>query len=115
MLQPERDCPTMMPIESIEDWEQRVRRQDAFWDCAVLDLPVVVMTLPKEHVIHPWPGDKPYASIRDRWMDTDRIVQSALASAANTEFLGDALPTAWPNLGPELFSAFFGMEMEYTA
>jgi len=48
-------------------------------------------------------------------MDTERIVEAALANAMNVEFLGDALPTAWPNLGPELFSAFFGMEMDYTA
>jgi hypothetical protein len=110
-----RDCSLMMPIENIEDWEQRIRRQDAFWDCSVLDRPVVVMTLPKVEPVLPWPEEKAYASIRDRWMDTERMVQWALASAANTEFLGDALPIAWPNLGPELFSAFFGMEMEYTA
>lgn len=105
----------MMPIENIEDWEQRIRRQDAFWDCAVLDRPVVVMTLPREQPVVPWPEEKAYASIRDRWMDTERMAQWTAASAANTEFLGDALPIAWPNLGPELFSAFFGMEMEYTA
>ena len=105
----------MMSIDHIPDWEQRIARQDAFWDCAVIDRPVVVMTLPKANPEYPWPKEKSYACIRDRWMDTERIVESALASARNTEFLGDALPTAWPNLGPELFSAFFGMEMDYTA
>ena len=105
----------MMPIERIEDWERRIERQDAFWDCEVIDRPVVVMTLPKDKPEYPWPKEKTYDSPRDRWMDTERVVESALAGALNTEFLGDALPTAWPNLGPELFSAFFGMEMEYTA
>jgi len=105
----------MMSIEHIEDWEQRLARQDAFWDCAVLDRPVVHMALPKPNPDYPWPQEKPYASQRDRWMDTERVVQAALASARNTAFLGDALPSAWPNLGPELFSAFFGMEMDYTA
>jgi len=105
----------MMPIEHIWDWEQRIRRQDAFWNCAVLDRPVVLMTLPKYPPVYPWPDEKTYASAREHWMDTERLVESALASALNTEFLGDALPTAWPNLGPELFSAFFGMEMQYTA
>jgi len=47
-------------------------------------------------------------------MDTDRVVELARATALNTEYLGDALPTAWPNLGPEVFSAFFGVELEYT-
>jgi hypothetical protein len=48
-------------------------------------------------------------------MDTDRIVEQSVAGAMNTDFLGDALPIAWPNLGPEVFSAMFGVEMEYTA
>jgi hypothetical protein len=105
----------MMPIEHIPDWERRIARQDAFWDRAVIDRPVVHMTLPKPRSEYPWPREKAYARERDRWMDTERLVESALACAINTEFLGDALPTAWPNLGPELFSAFFGMEMDYTA
>ena len=105
----------MMPIDRIEDWEQRIARQDAFWECAIIDRPVVAMSLPKAEPEHPWPEDKPYAAIRDRWMDTERVAERAMADALNTDFLGDALPTAWPNLGPEVFSAFFGMEMEYTA
>ena len=42
------------------------------------------------------------------------MVERALARVMNTEYLGDALPTAWPNLGPEIFSAFFGCELEYS-
>ncbi len=103
-----------MPIEHIADWEQRVARQDAFWECAVLDRPVVIMTASKPNPAYPWPAEKAYPRPRDRWMDTERVVSSAVASSMNTEFLGDALPTGWPNLGPELFSAFFGMEMDYT-
>ncbi len=105
---------TIMPIDRIEDWEQRLARQDAFWDCAVIDRPVVNMCVPADEQRHPWAAPKEYASERERWMDTERVVQEALTWALNMDFLGDALPTAWPNLGPEVFSAFFGMEMEYT-
>ena len=105
----------MMSIEHIPDWEQRIARQDAFWACEIIDRPVVLMSLPKSDAEYPWPKEKSYAAVRDRWMDTERVVASALAQAMNTEFLGDALPTTFPNLGPELFSAFFGMEMDYTA
>lgn len=105
----------MMSIRAIPDWEQRIARQDAFWDCAVIDRPVVCMALPKEKPECPWPAEKAYASVREWWMDTERVVEQAVGGARNTEYLGDALPTAWPNLGPELFSAFFGMEMDYTA
>ncbi|MBN2312007.1 MAG: trimethylamine corrinoid protein 2 [Candidatus Hydrogenedentes bacterium] len=105
----------MMPIERIPDWERRLARQDAFWDCAVLDRPVVTISVPRPVPERPWPAEKQYATYRDRWMDTERVVEDALAAALNTEYLGDALPSAWPNLGPEVFSAFFGIDLEYTA
>ena len=37
----------IMPIAHIPDWEQRLARQDAFWECEILDRPVVLITLPK--------------------------------------------------------------------
>ena len=32
---------------------------------------------------------------------------------SNREFLGDSLPIAWPNLGPEIFSVFYGCPVEF--
>jgi len=104
----------MMPISHIPDWEQRLARQDAFWRCEILDRPVVIMTVPKSNPDYPRPKPKDYPTLRDRWMDTEYVAARALANVMNTEYLGDALPTAWPNLGPEVFSAFFRCEMEYT-
>jgi hypothetical protein len=46
-------------------------------------------------------------------MDAEFLAECALAHAWNVEFMGDALPLAFPNLGPEVFSAFFGTEMEF--
>lgn len=103
----------IMPIENLDDWEMRLARQDAFWDCAVLDRPVVVMQWPK-HPPARQPAPRTYAAWRDHWLDTERIVEEARTAAANTDYAGDALPHFWPNLGPEVFSAFFGQEMDYT-
>ncbi len=102
-----------MPIERIPDWEQRLARQDAFWQCAILDQPVVTITVPQPNPAYPWPGTKTYTSQRERWMDAEYLAECALASVMNTAYLGDALPSAMPNLGPEVFSAFFGCELEY--
>lgn len=104
----------VMPIEHIPDWEKRLARQDAFWAREIIARPVVVMSLPKPNPDYPWPKPKRYATIRDRWMDTERVAEDALAAAMNTEYLGDALPHSFPNLGPEVFSAFFGCALEYT-
>lgn len=104
----------VMPMDHIPDWERRLARQDAFWYRAILDRPVVIVQWPKERPVHPGPTAKNCATHRERWMDTARVVEEAVAAVMNTEYGGDALPIAWPNLGPEVFSAFFGQEMEYT-
>lgn len=46
-------------------------------------------------------------------MDTEYVVARASARLGNTVHFADSLPIAWPNLGPEIFSAFYGCEMDY--
>jgi hypothetical protein len=102
-----------MPIDHIDDWEMRLARQNAFWDCAVIDRPVVVMTTPAPDAGPP-PPPRPHADDRARWWDTQRVVEQAVHGARSTRYHGDALPLACPNLGPEVFSAWFGIDLEYT-
>jgi hypothetical protein len=102
----------IMPIDAIDDWDKRLARVDAFWHAAILDRPVVVARLPKAQEQRPRPK-RSHKAERERWMDVEHVVESALSDVANHDYLGDALPTAWPNLGPEVFSAFFGTELEY--
>jgi hypothetical protein len=102
-----------MPIDSIDDWEQRLARVDAFWDRAILDRPVVLARVPKLEPQRPGPRSS-HATLRERWLDADYVARCALAEVDRHEYLGDALPMAWPNLGPELFSAFFGAELDYS-
>jgi len=103
----------IMPIDAIDDWQTRLDRQDAFWDRAVLDRPCVCMQYGRPEPVVSWPAPKAWPTHRDRWMDTEYLCALFTAAAENTVFRGDALPTAWPNLGPEVFSAFFGMDLEY--
>jgi hypothetical protein len=104
----------IMPLENISDWELRLARQDAFWDCAIIDRPLVLITLPRpteDCVAGPPP--KHHDSIREAWFDSQHRAEWALAGVSNTLYLGDALPSAWPNLGPDVFSAYLGSELEY--
>jgi len=103
----------LMPLDHIPDWEQRLARQDAFWEREVLGRPVTCIQIPAPNPAYPWPQEKAWPTLRDRWWDSEWVADRALAGVMNTEYLGDALPVAWPNLGPEIFSCFFGCEMEY--
>ncbi|MGI6494598.1 MAG: hypothetical protein ACOX5G_00630 [Kiritimatiellia bacterium] len=105
--------PSLMPLDRIPDWDRRLARQDAFWDHAVLDRPMVSMSAPKKSGLVPWPAPKAWPSLRDRWFDAGYCAECAVARTLNTNFWGDALPCAWPNLGPEVISAFLGSELEY--
>lgn len=104
----------IMPIDSIPDWEMRLARQDAFWDRAIIDRPMVSITVPRHENRLSAPESRIYDSERERWFDAQYVAECALVAVENTIYLGDALPNAWPNLGPEIFSACLGCELEYT-
>lgn len=105
--------PELMGIDNISDLDLRLKRQEAFWDCEVIDRPLVHMSLYDPNPAYPMPK-KSWSCFRDKWMDTEFIVEEKLHRVMNTKYLGDALPLVFPNLGPEVFSAYFGTEMEYS-
>lgn len=88
------------------DYDRVKTRYEAFWHRAVIDRPPVCLPVPKPNP-RPVPH-KEYASAEERWKDVDFRSERMAAEMENTEFLGDALPVAWPNMGPEIFSAWCG-------
>ena len=106
---------SLMPIEHVPDWEKRLARQDAFWAGQIIDRPVVTFGLPKKQPdpAFPKPAPRQWPTLRDRWFDAEYTARQMLACVRSIDYYGDALPATFPNLGPEVFSAFFGMELEY--
>ncbi len=94
------------------DAEQAMQRMAAWWERAIIDRPAILLTAPKPNP-RPCP-QKHHASLRERWMDIDYQVECADTSAANTYWAGDGLPMYMPNLGPELLTACYGAELEFT-
>jgi hypothetical protein len=95
------------------DFEEVLNRYEAWWGCEIVDRPLVSMASPVPSSERKDVPQKEYATIRERWMDTQHIVAQAEARLRNTVHVADSLPIVWPNLGPEVFSAFYGCEMEY--
>jgi hypothetical protein len=95
------------------DYEQSKQRIDAFWERALIDRPVVQFGLakPVEEQV-PLPPSH-HATPAERWLDADYQAERHLAALSNRLFLGDTMPVAWPNLGPEIFSAFYGCPMHF--
>ena len=95
------------------DYERSRQRIDAFWERELIDRPVVQFSLakpPEERVPLPPSG---HATPAERWLDAEYQAERWLAALSNQEFLGDTLPVAYPNLGPEVFAAFYGCPLHF--
>jgi hypothetical protein len=95
------------------DYERSKERIDAFWERELIDRPVVQFGLlkPAEERV-PLPPSN-HATAADRWLDSEYQGELKLAQLSNQEFLGDAMPVAWPNLGPEVFASFYGCPIHF--
>ncbi len=103
---------SLMGIDRIEDWELRIKRQDAFWDCAVIDRACVNIKFPSPDPVSSFP-ESHHTTMQECWMDATWQAEYKLASVENTVYMGDALPQAWPNLGPDYFPALYGGELVF--
>jgi hypothetical protein len=95
------------------DYERSRQRIDAFWERELIDRPVVQFGLarpPAEQV--PLPPSH-HATPAERWLDAGYQAEFQLAILSNQEFLGDTMPVAWPNLGPEIFAALYGCPIHF--
>lgn len=97
----------VMAIEHIDDWEMRLKRQDAVWRNEILDRPFIAITFFQPNPDYPFP-DAQHASPEVWWLDVEYQAELALAMVMNTAWVGDALPNAAPNLGPDFFAACYG-------
>jgi len=94
------------------DYEKTLDRYRAYWACSVLDRPTVDIRLPKPGA-SPFPK-KTYANWDDSWLDIDYRIEKTAYEMENTLFLGDSLPLVFPNLGPEIYSAWCGCGYRFT-
>lgn len=95
------------------DYEQVRERYLAWWEGEIVDRPLTSICFakpPEECVAVP---PKHHASLRERWLDAEWQAERARAEMSNVVFYADALPVRFPNLGPEIFSAFYGCELEF--
>ena len=63
------------------DFEDVMERFEAWWDCELVDRPLVSMVFPRPEADRvPMPVEKSHATLRDRWMDAEYQVELAEAA-----------------------------------
>ncbi|HML48026.1 MAG TPA: hypothetical protein PKE04_14895, partial [Clostridia bacterium] len=97
-----------MPLLFKPDSEEVFKRHEAFWHREIIDHP----PLPGSFVF-PKPGAKPfpektYATLEEKWLDIDYRAERMAYEIGQRDYLYDSIPIAFPNLGPEIFSAWYG-------
>jgi hypothetical protein len=96
------------------DFAEVLKRYEAWWECEIVDRPLVSITYSKPvEQLRELPV-KTHASWRDQWQDTEFVVERAVTALKNFVHYADALPVIFPNLGPEVFSAFYGCPLEFS-
>ena len=100
-------------LEGKPDFEMAMKRIDAWYEGAMLDRPPVRFS--RHNAEFEAADDNPnrWANLKDRWFDTQYVVDTFEKSIEGKVFRGETFPVFWPNLGPNVYAAFFGCELEY--
>ncbi len=91
------------------DFEMIKKRFDAFWHREIIDRPMISIRAPrKERKKADFPVPD---TLEGKWTDIEYILKNIELSFENTVHLGDAIPSFWPNIGPDSFTTYLGGEL----
>jgi len=98
-----------MEMEFKPDWPEAAARFEAWWAGELIDRIGLQVTAPKNgYRRKPIPAPE---DIETRWTDVEFAIESAEERMRGTFYGGEAFPMYWPNLGPDVFSAYLGCDM----
>ena len=104
-----------MELQSKPNYEDAMRRVDAWFQCEVLDR--VPVRFSKHNVQYEGAArldTNRWGALKDRWLDSEYQVDSFLEGIEDQAFRAETFPVFWPNLGPDIYAAFFGTELEFS-
>lgn len=103
-----------MELPGKPDFEMAMKRIEAWFAHEMIDRPPVRFA---EHNAdfagaHALAG-RTWPDLRARWFDAEFQVDFFLESIRGRTFYGETFPVFWPNLGPNVYAAFHGAELDY--
>ncbi len=94
------------------DFDQTIKRFAAWWLGELVDRPpVTVSVIPQRPYLGPL---STHANHQARWLDVEFVVDAVVANIQRTDYVGDAFPIFWPNVGPEISATVYGCELSFT-
>ena len=101
-------------LEQKPDFERSMKRIYAWFNQELIDRPPIRFSSHNAEYseVHMLKG-RSWKSLKDRWWDTDYQLELFEYQLKHSVFNAETFPIFWPNLGPEVYSAFFGVELSY--
>lgn len=99
-------------LETKPDFETAMERIYAWYENEIMDRAPIRFSShnqQNEKVII----DQTHRSMQDRWFDAEYQIDQYLKEVKSASHLAETIPVFFPNLGPEVYSAFYGGEMIY--
>ena len=102
-----------LELENKPDFDMAMKRIYAWYYQDMIDRPPIRFSAHNaEYVISPH-LKKTWPSLKDRWFDSEYQVDFFIDSIKGRKFYAETFPVFWPNLGPEVYTAFHGSQLEY--
>lgn len=102
-----------LKLERMPHSEKAMARIDAWLNQSIIDRPPVRFGHHNEAYDVANTDQTRWKSLRERWFDAEFQVDTFLKSIEKRTFRAETFPFYWPNLGPEIYAAFFGIDLEF--
>ena len=103
-----------MELRNKPDFDMAMERIIAWYNQEMIDrVPIRFHAHNSEYGQSNNPVNKTWNSLKERWFDAEYQVDSFIASIKGVQFIAETFPVYMPNLGPEVYAAFFGCELEF--
>ncbi len=101
-----------LQLSTMPDFRRAMERIYAWYDGAMIDrVPVRFYahnTFVTTHV-----APRPWKNLKERWFDHEWVLDDFIARLNSQSFLGETFPVFFPNLGPNVYAAFYGSHLEF--
>jgi hypothetical protein len=101
-------------LEGKPDFDEAMQRIDAWFNHETTDRPPVRFSQTNaQFASEQAPDNSRWPSLKARWFDAEFQVDSFLKSIEGRRFYGETFPVFSPNLGPNVYAAFHGADLDY--
>lgn len=101
-------------LEQKPDFEKCMERIYAWYEQEIVDrAPIRFSAHNAEYGESHLLEGRSWPSLKDRWWDTAYQIELFEYQLKNSVYNAETFPIFWPNLGPEVYTAFYGVELEY--